>query len=65
MRLKLPKLQMHENLHKNVNEKCFHSHFYANVREFIWWAIKATNMQQLTLLISLMVFNHFKMAVQF
>ena len=24
---KIPKLQMHENLHKNVNETMFHSHF--------------------------------------
>ena len=40
---KIPKMQMHENLHKNL-------HFYAIFREFLWWAIKATNMLQLTLL---------------
>ena len=27
IRTNLPKLQMHENLHKNVNENSFHSHF--------------------------------------
>ena len=31
---KIEKLQMHENLHKNVNEKCFHSHFCAKVHDF-------------------------------
>ena len=47
IRSKIPKLQMHENLHKNVNETGFHSHFYATFHEFLWWAIKATNMLQL------------------
>ena len=36
---KMAKLQMH----KNVNETCFHSHFYANFHEFLRRAIKATN----------------------
>ena len=26
---------------------CFHLHFYANFHEFLWLAIKATNMLQL------------------
>ena len=37
---------MHENLHKNVNQNMF-SHFYAIFLEFLWWAIKATNMLEL------------------
>ena len=61
---KIPKLQMHEKLHKNVNENengkyggqlkqlytasNFHSHFYAIFHEFLWWAIKSS----FTLLIS-------------
>ena len=36
IRSKIPKLQMHEKLHKNVN-----SHFYAIFHVFVWWAIKA------------------------
>ena len=32
---KIVKLQMHEHLHKNVNETRFHSHFYANFQEFL------------------------------
>ena len=35
IRTKIAKLQMHDNLHKNVNETCFHSHFYANFLEFL------------------------------
>ena len=32
---KKAKLQMHEHLHKSVNETCFHSHFYADIHEFL------------------------------
>ena len=32
---KIPKLQMHEKLHKNVNENMFHSHFYAIFHVFL------------------------------
>ena len=39
IRTRIPNLQMHENLHKNVNENIFY--------EFLCWAIKATNMLQL------------------
>ena len=55
---KIPKLQMHENLHKNVNENTF-SHFYAIFHEFL----KQQICYSFTLLISCMVFNPFKMAV--
>ena len=36
-----------ENLHKMWIKTCFHSHFYAIFHEFLWRAIKATNMLQL------------------
>ena len=38
---KIPKLQMHEKLHKNLNEHLFSFAFYAIFHEFLWWAIKA------------------------
>ena len=41
---KIAKLQMHENMHKNVNENIFIHIFNANFHEFLWRAIKATNM---------------------
>ena len=31
---KIAKLLIHENLHTYVNDKMFHSHFYANFQEF-------------------------------
>ena len=34
IRTKIAKLQIHENLHKNVNENMFSFTFYANFREF-------------------------------
>ena len=43
---KIAKLQMHENLYKNVNENIFHSRVYANFHEFLWRAIKVTNALQ-------------------
>ena len=55
---KIAKLQMHENLHKNVN-------FYANFHEFYEEQLMLQICYILTLLISYMVFNPFKMAVQF
>ena len=62
IRTKIPNLQMQENLHKNLNETCFHSHFYANFREFSDVQLKQQICYSFTLLISYMVF---KMAVQF
>ena len=38
---KIPILQMHENLHKNVNENIF-SHFQAIFHEFLWCAHTAS-----------------------
>ena len=55
---KVPKLQVHGKLHKNVNENMFSFTFLCNFYEFLWWAIKAA-------LISYMFFNPFKIAVQF
>ena len=41
-RTKIPKLQMyHDKLYENVNENVQY------FSEFLWWAIKATNMLQL------------------
>ena len=56
-------LQIGENFPKNPNKHssyrcvkicikmwmktCFHSQFYANFHEFLWWVIKATHMLQL------------------
>ena len=34
IRTKIAKLQMHENLHKNVNENMFSFTFYAHFHEF-------------------------------
>ena len=65
-------VDIHENSNKNTKfryrcmknciimwmKTCFHSHFYVIFHEFLWWAIKATNM--FTLLISYMVLFHFK-----
>ena len=34
IRTKIPKLQMHEVLHKNVNENVFSFNFYANFHSF-------------------------------
>ena len=50
---------MHENLRQNVNEHMFSSHFYANFQEF-YHVYKV----QLKQLISYMIFNPFKIAVQ-
>ena len=56
----IAKLQMNENLHKNhVNENMFHSHFCANFHEFY-----EGHMLQLYTA-NFLVFNPFKMAVQF
>ena len=64
---KIQKLQMHENLHKNVNENMFSYTFLCN---FSWIFMlgnfkKQQKCYSFTLLISFMVFNPFKMAVQF
>ena len=50
---KIPKLQMRDVLHKNVNEN---AHFYANFHDFLWWAIKAI-CYSFTLLIPYMYFK--------
>ena len=57
---KIPKLQMQENLHKNENENMFSFTFLCKFSEFLGWGIYS-----FTLHISYMVFNPFKMAVQF
>ena len=64
---KIAKLQMHEKLHKNVNENmfsftflCFHSHFYA-----IFMSFYGGQLKQLYTANFLYVFNPFKMVVQF
>ena len=45
---KLPKLEMNENVHKNVNENMFSFTFLCTIlQKLLWWAIKATNMLQL------------------
>ena len=41
---KIPKLQIYENLHKNVNENL---HILCNFSWVLRWAIKTTNMLQL------------------
>ena len=62
IRTKIPELQMHEILHKNVNENMFP---YTFLCKFLWWAIKATNMLQFDTANYLHVFKPFKMAVSF
>ena len=42
IRTKIAKLQMHENLHKNVNENMFSFTFYAHFHEFLRRTIKST-----------------------
>ena len=61
IRTKIAKLQVHENLHKNVNENMFHSHFCSTFHELL---IKGY-MLQLCTANFLYGFNPFKMAVQF
>ena len=46
---KISKLQMHENLHKNVNEN---SHFYTDLLGFYEWQLKEQICYSFTLLIS-------------
>ena len=58
IRTKIAKLQMHENVHKNVNENIFFIHIF--MQTFI-----SFYEGQLKQLISYMLFNPFKMAVQF
>ena len=47
IRSEIAKLQIHENLHKNVNENMFSFTFYANFHEFNEGSIKAKNLLQL------------------
>ena len=47
IRTKILETRMHENLHTNVNENMFSFTFLCNFSEFLWWAIKVTNMLQL------------------
>ena len=54
IRTRMPNLQMHENLHKNVNENIFMSFYVGQLKQQICYSFK--------LLISDMVF---KMVVQF
>ena len=62
--IKIPKLQIHENLHKNVNENMW-KHFFIHI--FMHTFISIYDIcYSFTLLISYnMGFNPFKMAVQF
>ena len=62
---KILKLQMHENLDKNVNKNMFSFTFYAIFHEFLRWAIKATNMLQLYTANFLYGFYPIKMVIQF
>ena len=58
---KIAKLQIHENLHKNVNENMFSFTFLCKFSWVLWRAIKATNMWQLYTA----NFNLFKMATEY
>ena len=58
---KIAKLQMHENLPKNVNENMFSFTVLCKFSCVLWRANKATNMLQLYAA----NFNPFKMAVQY
>ena len=57
----MKKLQMHENLHKNVFIHIFMQFFMS----FYGGQLKHQICYSFTLLISYMVFNPFKMAIQF
>ena len=61
IRTKIAKLQMHENVHKNVRENMFLFTFLCKFS----WVFMMGICYSFTLLISYMVFNLFKMAVQF
>ena len=61
IRTNIAKLQIHENLHKNVNENMFSFTFLCKFSWVLWKAIKATNMFQLYTT----NFNLLKMAVQY
>ena len=67
IRTKIPKLQMHKNLHKNVNENRFSFTFLCNFscQSVYDGQLKQKIRNSFTLLISYMVFNPFKMPVQF
>ena len=64
IRTKIEKLKMHENLHKTVNENmsCF---VFIHIFMQIFMSFHEGICYSFTLLISYMVFNPFKMAVQF
>ena len=55
---------MYENLHKNVNENMFSFTFLCNFHELLL-SLEQEICYSFTLLISFIVFNPFKMAVQF
>ena len=60
---KIAKLQVHENLYKNVNENMFS---FTLLDKVSWVFVKGNKSNRcLTLLISYMVFNPFKLSVQF
>ena len=65
IRSKVPMLQMHENLHKIVNENMFSFTFYAMFHSFIGGQLKQQICYSITLLTSYMALNPFKIvAVQ-
>ena len=57
---KIAKLQVHENLYKSVNENMFSFTFLYKFS----WQLKQLLCYSISLLISYMLFNAFKMAVQ-
>ena len=57
---KIPKLQMHEILHENMNGNCFHSHFYANFMRFYDGQFKQQICYSFTLLIPYTFLIHLK-----
>ena len=64
IRTKIPKLQMHENLHINVNENVLSFTFYAFFMSFYGGQLKQQICYSLTLLILYLVFNLFVLVVQ-
>ena len=56
IRAKIAKLQIHENLHKNVNENMLSFTFLYKFSCILWSAIKAANMSQQSFILLILIY---------
>ena len=56
IRAEIAKLQIHENLHKNVNENMFSFTLLYKFSLVLWRSIKAANMPQLSFMLLILVY---------